>query len=123
MANEIKMTASLSCYKSSIMTSAIGRSRPELLANMSGNVFSEGTMLVGTGATLIPMGQVTAPHWCWFHNLDQDNVITIRNGLLGADLIGLLAGEESPVPILLTAVLYAVAQVAPCYLEYLILSL
>lgn len=123
MSAEITLTASLSALRSAIMSSAVGRSISGATFNMAGNYFSEGTMLVATSATAIPLGQVTAPHWSVFHNLDATNFIKLRNGSGGTDLPQLLAGEWAFFPWLSTAVPYAIADTAACLMEYLILSL
>ncbi len=123
MANEITVSLALSCFKAAIMGAAIGKALNGLLFTMSGTLYNEGSILVGTSATAIPLGQVTAPHWAYFLNKDGTNYLTIRNGAAGADLVKLLPGEPALLPLLDTAVPYAVAHTAACQLEYLILSL
>lgn len=105
------------------MSGAIARSIAAGSYNMSGTYHSEGTLLVATAATAVPLGQVTAPHWAWFKNLDATNFVTVRNGAAGADLIKLLAGEIAMVPLLDTSAPYAVANTAAVLLEYAIFSL
>lgn len=121
--NEIYLTASLSAYKASVMSSAIGRSITGATFTMTGNPYVEGSISVGITATLIPLAQVTAPHWSYFKNMDSTNYLTIRNGASGADLLKLLPGEAAFVPLLDTAAPYAIANTSPCQMEYLILSL
>lgn len=121
--NEITVTASLSAYKASVMSSAIGRSTVGATFTMTGNPYVEATISVATSATVIPLGQVTQPHWAYFKNLDAANYLTIRNGSGGADLVKLLAGEAAFVPLLDTSAPYAVANTGACLMEYLILSL
>lgn len=123
MAQEITVTGSLSCFKTGFMTSAVARAFTGLLFNMSGNLYVQNTMLVGITATLIPLGQVTAPHWAYFKNLDSVNFLTIRNGVSGADLIKLLAGEVAIVPLLDSSTPYAIANTQPVDMEYMIFSL
>ena len=123
MANEITLTSSLSAFKAAIMSAAVGRSVSGAQFTMTGNFYVEGTISVATSATVIPLGQVTAPHWAYFHNLDATNYLTIRNGSGGTDLLKLLAGEYAFVPLLDTSAPYAIADTAACLLEYLILSL
>jgi hypothetical protein len=123
VANEVTVTAALSFFKPSIMSTAIGRAVAGLQFSVAGTTFVEGSVLIGTSATAIPLGQVTAPHWAFFNNLDAVNYLTIRNGSGGTDLIKLLAGEPAFVPLLDTAVPYAVANTASIQLEYLIISL
>lgn len=123
MANEITFSGSLSAYKATAMSSAIGRSIASVLFTMTGTYTVEGTILVATSATVIPLAAVTAPHWSAFHNLDATNFVKIRNGASGADVPKLLAGEWAFFPWLDTAVPYAIADTAACLLEYLIISL
>ncbi len=123
MGNEISLTASLSCFKPSVMGSVMGRSVTGQLATMTANPFIEGTVLVTTAAMLIPLGQVTAPHWAWFKNLDAGNFINLRNGASGAVLLKLLAGEACPLPLDDSSIPYAQANTAACLMEYLVFSL
>jgi hypothetical protein len=122
VANEITVTAAISCFKPSIMGSVIGRFVNGLQFNMTGNYYSEGVMTVQVSATPIPMGNVSQPHWAFFRNMDAVNSVTIRNGATGADLAQYLAGEASPLPLLSTCTPYAIAS-GVLLLEYLILSL
>ncbi len=123
MSNEITVTLSLSCYKPAVMSSAVGRSVTGALFSMSSNFFSQGVALIGLSATAIPLGQVTTPHWCWFKNLDSVNFLKIRNGSGGTDLLKLLAGEVAVVPLLDSAVPYAIADTATVDLEFMVLGL
>lgn len=123
MANEISFTGSLSAFKASIVASAIGRAVTGLVFNMAGTYFTEGSMLVATSATAIPLGQVTAPHWSFFFNHDITNFVKIRNGSGGADLLKLLPGECAFCPLFDTSTPYAIADTASIILEFLILSL
>jgi hypothetical protein len=123
MANEITVTLSLTVNKPAVMTSALSRAVTAALFTMTGNPWVGATQLIGTSATAIGLGGITAPHWAYFHNLDATNYLTIRNGAAGADLLKLLAGEYALCPLLDTAVPYAVANTSSCLLEFLILSL
>ena len=123
MANELTLTASLTGYKASVMSSAVSRAVTGALFTMAGNYWTEGVVQIGTSATAIPLGAVTAPHWAAFHNLDAANYLTIRNGSGGADLLKLLAGEYAFCPLLDSAVPYGLANTAACLLEYMIFSL
>ncbi len=122
MANEITVSAGLTVYKSSVMSSAVGRSVVDATFTMTGNPYVQGVISVGTSAEAIPLGEVTQPHWAWFKNLDATNYLTIRNGASGADLLRLYPGELCPVPLDITATPYAVADTAACLLEYAIFS-
>jgi len=124
LANEISLTAVLTANKPSIMAGgAVSKAITSLLATMTGNVYSEQTISVATGATAIPLGQVSSPHWSFFKNLDANNYIQLQNGAAGAVFARLLAGECAFVPLDATCVPYAVSNSAACLLEYLILSL
>lgn len=122
MANEINLTASLSVYKNTVMSAAIGRALTRAFT-MTGNYMIEGVVTVATSATAIPLGSVTTPHWSYFFNTDANNFLTIRNGASGADLLKLKAGECAFCPLLDSATPYAVADTAAIVLEYLIISL
>lgn len=123
MANEVTVTASLSCNKPSVMSSAVGRAITNAQFTMTGNFYvAPESMSVGTSATVIPLGQITAPHWAYFKNLDPTNYLTIRNGSGGADLCQLYPGEFAIIPLLTTCVPYAVANNAPVLMEFMILS-
>ena len=124
MANEITLTASLSLYKPSIMSSALSRSVTNFLQSMSGNFFVEGTISLATSDTAIPMGQVVAPHWGYFHNLDTVNFLTLKTASGGAYFAKLLAGEYAFFPLLDTnPTPYAKADTGALFTEYLIISL
>ncbi len=123
MANEISVTASLSVYKSSVMSAAVGRSITDALFTMTGSAWIESILDVLTSATVIPLGGVATPHWAYFKNLDASNFIKIRNGASGADLLKLKAGECAFCPLLDSAVPYAIADTATCKMEYVIFAL
>ena len=123
MANEITLTAALSVNKPSVMTNPVGRSVSGLQFGMAGLYYVDNSILVGVTATLIPMGQVVAPHWAFFRNLDATNFLTIRNGASGADVVKLLPGECAFVPLLDTGTYYAIANTAAVIMEYLVFSL
>lgn len=123
MANEITLTGSLSAYKSTVMSSAIGRSFAGLLFNMTANVFSFGSVSVGfAAAEAIPLGEVTTPHWTFLVNKDSTNFVTVRNGLSGADLIQMYPGEPAIFPMRITATPYWLADTAACVCEFLVLG-
>lgn len=76
MANEITLTASLSCFKPTAMSSAIGRSWTDLLSTMNGNVWSEGSMTVSLAGTAIYLGQVSQPNYATFYSNPNVNSFT-----------------------------------------------
>jgi hypothetical protein len=122
MANEISLTASLSCFKSAIMGTAIGRSITNLLRNMSGSNYIQDTVVVPTSATVVALGGVTNPHWSFWLNLDPINYIQLQNGVSGAVLVRLLAGDFAMFPLDQGATPYAISNTGACQMEYLILA-
>lgn len=122
MANEITFTGSLSATKAAAFSSAVGRSFTNLLFNMSGTAYIEGTLSVLTSATVIPLGGMTTPGWCVLYNLDATNFIRIMNGSGGAKVVKIKPGEPAIFPWDDTATPYAQADTATCLMEYLILA-
>ncbi len=122
MPNEINITAGLSAYKASVMSSAIGRSISGAQFTMTGSRWSEGTISVPTSATAIPLAGVTAPHWAWFKNLDPTNYVQLMNGASGAVFGRLYPGEACPFPLDNGSTPYAIANTGAVLLEYLILQ-
>jgi hypothetical protein len=123
MANEITLSLSLSCFKPSIMSTAIGRAITTLLRSMTGATYIQDTMSVTTSALAVPLGSVSAPHWGFFLNLDPTNYITLMNGAAGAVFARLLAGDPCLVPLDPTCVPWAQANTLACQMEYLIMTL
>jgi hypothetical protein len=124
MSNEISLTASLTVNKPSVMSSALSRAVTGVLFNMSGNFLVEGSISLATSDTLIPLGQVTSPHWAFFHNMDTVNFLKLKTASAGAYFARLLAGEYAFFPLLDTnAAIMGIADTAAIQLEYLILSL
>lgn len=123
MANEITLTASLSLFNPTVMGHATGKSVTGLTINQATSGYIEGTMSASTIGSIVPLGGVTTPHWAYFRNNDSINFVTIRNGLSGADLCKLLAGEESPIPLNDGAVIVVKANTAPVSVDYLIANL
>jgi hypothetical protein len=124
MANEITVSASLSCYKPSAMSSAIGRTIQNAIFNMSGVDYTQGSITVATSpGTTVPLGLVTTPHWAYFENLDTVNYLVLQNGAGGAVFGRLYPGEGSAFPLDPTCVPYAIANTAAVQLDYLIISL
>lgn len=124
MANEISFSGSLSINKATVMSSAVGRAVSGLLYSMSGTAVVQSTsFLVGTSATLIPLGSLTSPHWSFWFNHDANNYLTLFNGASGAVFVRLLAGECAFLPLDPTCVPYATANTATIELEYLIAAL
>ena len=123
MSQEITLTASLSAFKTSVMSAPVSRFITGFLFDMNANFWIEGVISVATTATAIPLGQVTQPHWCYCKNLDGTNFIRIMNGSAGAKVIKLKTVEMAFFPWDDTATPYAIADTAACLMEYVIFSL
>lgn len=124
MANEITLTASLSCNKATSMAEAIGRSVTGALFSMTGSAPVQATMNVTTSATAVPLVSVVNPHWSYWHNCDTVNPVSISNGNNANNaFLTLLAGEYAFCPLATTCIPYATANTANVLLEYLICPL
>lgn len=128
MADELSVQGSLSFAKEGVtepvgVSRSVGMSVPLTQFDVAGSNYVSNVLSVGTSATVIPLGSVSAPHWAFFQNLDATNYLSIRNGSGGADLIKLLPYEFALVPLPETAVPYGVAHTAACLLNYLIVAL
>lgn len=123
MASEIAVTLSLAVNKSGVTEAPEGMSFSGLTFTMTGSALIKHTQLIGTSAEALDLGEVTAPHWAVFKNLDSTNFVRIRNGSGGADLLKLLAGEVACCPLYDSAVPYAIADTAAVRLRYLIVQL
>lgn len=125
MALELSFSYSMGIYKPSIMSQPIGRSVANAQYDMTGNFYTEGSILVPTGGVAVPLGQVTQPHWCYLNNLDPTNFVTIAHSLAGLlyPMIYLNPGESAWVPINPASVPWAVANTASVQMEFLIVSL
>jgi hypothetical protein len=121
MANEIAVSVSITATKPAVLSGPVGRS---VLGTFTwtGTLLSQGTVLVATGGTVIPLAAVTNPHFSVFVNHDLTNYVTIRNGSGGADLPKLYPGEFALIPLLETGDFRAVANNSAVLLEYFILS-
>lgn len=123
MANELAFTGSLTFNKPGVTNQAVGKSVTTELVTVAGTAYNEGTMLVPTSPTALPLGGITSPHLCWITNLDPTNYVTLRNGVSGAVVARWQAGESFPIPLDPTCVPYLQANTAPVQIEFLIISL
>ncbi len=124
MSNEISFQFALSAYKPTVMSAAVSRALSGLLFNMAANYFVGPTViLVATGGTAIPLGQVTTPAWACFINKDVTNFIRMANGSGGAKLVKMLPGEPAVFRVDDTSIPFAFADTAAALLEYMIFSL
>lgn len=124
MANELTVTASLSGFKASVMSSAVGRALSSYTRNMGGTAWIENLISVAITETLVPVGQVTQLGLGYFLNLDPTNAVKLYagTGLDASALVCLNPGDVAIVPMNPAVTLYAIALIAPCLLEYLIFS-
>lgn len=123
MANELQFSGALSGFKPSVMANAVGRAVVSLIMNMGGNFYSEGSISVGTSSTVIPLGQVTTPHWSVFQNIDSINYLQLQIANGGGIFGRLYPGYVAFLPLDPGVVPYAIANTAACVLDYLIFSL
>lgn len=130
MANEFTIQWSMSLAKQGVtvpsgstLSAPWGFAFPESSYTVTGTTMIEGEMLAATSPTVVPLGSVTQPHWGFFWNLDATNYVTLRNGVAGAILCRLLAGEASPIPLDPSSVPYVTANTASCAVRYAIISL
>ena len=121
MANEINVSATLSVFKSPPMSIPEARSLAFQAFNFTGSIISEGFLsLSGSTPTVIPLQGMTTPHWFWFYNPSNGNLVKIRNGSGGADFLALAANEFAVGAMITTCVPYAVS--SGTTLEYIIID-
>jgi hypothetical protein len=122
MANEITFSGSLNFFKPSVMSQAEAIGVVNMLQSVTGNPFVKNSVLIGLAATIIPLGQVTVPGMCAFHNVDQNNYISIQNGSGGTEFLRLIQSDWVFCRIGPGVVPYGLANTAACWLEYFIIS-
>lgn len=122
VANAIALDASLSCNNPNSMGSPVSRSITGFTATQNNNPYIEGSLAVQITATAVPLGGVTVPGWSYFRNLDESHYVQLMNGASGAVFARLYPGWSGWIPLDPACVPYAIANVAICQLEYLILS-
>lgn len=122
MADELTVTASMSCSKIPPMSAAIGRNISNALFDISSGVYSQGIKSFGTSEAAVPLGAVTSCGWSFFYNSDTANYVTIYNGAGGAVFLKLAPGEFAFCPLTPACVPYILANTAACLVEWLILS-
>lgn len=121
MANEVTLSVSLSVLKSG---SGLDMKRSfSGQFDMSGTEFIHNTQIVGTSEEALLMGDVAAPGWAFFKNLDATNYVEIRAATGVADTLRLNAGEAAVFRFAADATApFAIANTAAVRLEYLILE-
>ena len=97
MANEITVTGQLAYNNAAL-------SIPQEILNflptkfsIAGKNFVSGTMAVPTtaGGTAIPLGNLSAPGWGMFVNLDSANYVELLTAVSGTKFPQLMAGEPA----------------------------
>jgi len=122
MANEIQITASLTVYAPTAMSSALSRAFNGLQFNQNTYETTYGVLTVTTAGVAIPLGGIAAPHWFVGVNQDPTNYLQLKNGSGGAVVVRLYPGEVAFFPWDNGATPYAVSSTASTTLEYLLLS-
>lgn len=113
MANEIRVTATLSAEKSSGKIPTLGDAQR---IDMTGVDMITSTQSVGTSdEVLVQPTEIGTLGWVWLKNLDDTNFVSF--GLTSSYTIKLLAGEEC-VFRAAGADIYALADTASCVVQY-----
>jgi hypothetical protein len=121
MANEITYSMSLSCVKGN---SSEKQAPGTLNADQTTQGVAGDVQIIGTSEEVVAYGDLVAPRWAFFRNLDTTNYIDIGPTSGGAMVacIRLKAGECAQFPIGASVVLRAQANTASCKLKKLILE-
>jgi hypothetical protein len=118
MANELTLSGSLAFAKGSVSAAL---SYGPLTLTVTGTRYKESLQEIGTSAEAIEVGDLATTGYCILVNRDPTNYVTIRNGVAGADLVKLKAGEFA-IFRLATTTPYALANTDAVELQVLILS-
>lgn len=119
MADEITITTSLTFAKGTVSESL---SDTSLTVDVSGTKYVKGVQNVGFASEeALDMGDITAPGYAYFRNLDATNFVEIRPGTGVVDLIKLLPGDVALLRLVATAP-FVQADTAAVNLEYLIIE-
>lgn len=93
----------------------------DLLATVSTLKYTKAKQSIGITEEAINLGEVTAPGWALFINRDAANFIELRVGTGGAKFAKLKSGEFAFLRLGSGAqVPFAIADTAPCQLEYFV---
>jgi hypothetical protein len=124
MANEVSLgQAAFTFFKASLMANPLTiQVPPGFTWNVNGNAFVNQTILVPTGGIAVPLGQVTAPHFSVWHNMDTNNFITVANVQGDQPFMHMGPSEFCFVSLDSSVVPWAIANTAACLLEYLIIQ-
>lgn len=130
MADEISVGGSLTITKSGVtypsggQVLSISLGSPVQQFTMTGNVLVQNTISVGFAAEeAIPMGEVSAPHWAFFINLDATNYIQLRRATAETAFARLYPGEFALYPMENDSTApFAIANTAACLMQYVIVQ-
>lgn len=126
MANEITISVSLA-YEDDLKEESI--SIEDIIKSSSAQKFIRHTQTIAITEEAIVLGEITSPTYCLFRNLDPTNFVELRVATSGAKFarldpdtnsdgkggIALLRlGSGAQVP-------YAIADTAPCEIEYFLI--
>lgn len=119
MSNELTLNATLAYSDSE--GSEVPLDVADLLATVSTLKYTKAKQSIGITEEAINLGEVTAPGWALFINRDAANFIELRVATGGAKFAKLKAGEFAFLRLGSGAqVPFAIADTAPCQLEYFV---
>jgi hypothetical protein len=121
MANEIQLSASLSCTKSGATVTGTSSN----VITQAGTPSIANVQIVGTTTEALLIGDITNIGYVYLKNLDATNFVQVGLNTPVADadsFITLLAGECAVFPTRLE-VIYAKANTAPCNVQVVAVSL
>jgi len=121
MANEITVSATLLFAKGEIASQGFQRTNKQF--DVSGTKYVRGVQNIGTSPEALGMGEVAAPGWFFFLNLDATNYVEILTGVAGSAFLKLKPKEFAMgrLPASVTAPA-AQANSAAVNLEYLVIE-
>ena len=122
MANEVTLTATLNYADSEGSNETLQVADKQ--ANVASKIYTKNKQNIGTTEEAIKLGEVASLGWAIFINRDPTNFINIKAGTGGTVIVKLLPGELAMFRFGsgITAP-FAIADTAPCQLEYMICSL
>lgn len=121
MADELEINASLDFTPD--IGKAASASVAGLLADVSSEKKIEHTQTIGTSEEAIVLGEITSPGWAFFKNVDPTNFINLKVATGGAIFAKLLPGEVAMLRLGSGAQApFAIADTAPCALEYMLVA-
>ncbi len=119
MANEITLTASLQFAKGGVAAAPLAVNG--LQVNMAGTKYVRGVESIAITETVVGIGNCTTLGYAIFHNLDATNFVTIRMATGITTGMKLKPGEYCMVRLGGNAPC-AIADTAPCLVDYMIIE-